>query len=411
MTLINVAYFLVASATGITFRNVVGLGDSLLDDQAGARSPVVAEHIADFLQADFANFALSGSTSSSLLSQGQHTSAAAQFGAGDLAVIWIGGNDFFQNALSVAIGNFAFLNTLQNNVTTAVSTLRNAGMEVVLLNLPDMSRVPAVQNAGIGLTNFRTASQQWRTRLDQVASNQGASVVDVFSLFDAINTDPTDFALLGRVPTLSPTYGCQVCVFADQIHPSAVAQGFVANAAAGLLEQVYDPQGTMPLARLSIVTLASYLGILAGDFDENGMYAIQDIDLLVHQIAMGSHPAQYDLTGDGLVNGLDLDTWRAVAGAANLPTGNSYLVGDANLDGVVDGSDFSLWNAAKFTATTRWSEGDFNADGVVDGSDFNLWNAHKFQASDMDRSIIPEPMGWSACILVAAWIRHRNGKS
>lgn len=35
----------------------------------------------------------------------------------------------------------------------------------------------------------------------------------------------------------------------------------------------------------------------------------------------------------------DRDVWLAVAGAEILPSGNAYLVGDANLDGTVDGLD------------------------------------------------------------------------
>ena len=40
--------------------------------------------------------------------------------------------------------------------------------------------------------------------------------------------------------------------------------------------------------------------------------------------------------------------WPALA---NLASGNSYLMGDANLDGVVDVSDFNAWNSNKFTST------------------------------------------------------------
>ena len=32
----------------------------------------------------------------------------------------------------------------------------------------------------------------------------------------------------------------------------------------------------------------------------------------------------------------------------NLPSGNPYLLGDANLDGTVDGQDFLIWNSNKF---------------------------------------------------------------
>ncbi|HEY6564226.1 MAG TPA: GDSL-type esterase/lipase family protein, partial [Pirellulaceae bacterium] len=265
-------------ANGIHFDHVVALGDSLFDDTAGTRSPVAAEHLARVLGAPLTNLAQSGASSSTLLSQGQHTSAAAQFGTGDLALVWIGGNDFFQNSLPITFGSFGFLNTLQSNVNTAVTTLRSAGMEVVLFNLLDMSRVPLVQNAGIGAANFRAASLQWRTRLQNLATAQGASVVDVFTLFDELVADPTDFSILGHDPVLGPDYACTYCVFADTIHPSSLSQGFVSNTAITLLNQVYDPMGAMPLNQLTHVELARLVGLLPGDFNTDGSYGIADID-------------------------------------------------------------------------------------------------------------------------------------
>jgi hypothetical protein len=49
------------------------------------------------------------------------------------------------------------------------------------------------------------------------------------------------------------------------------------------------------------------------------------------------------------------------------------LMGDANLDGKVNGSDFTLM-AASFndSVTNGWDEGDFNYSGTVNGDDFVL---------------------------------------
>ncbi len=46
--------------------------------------------------------------------------------------------------------------------------------------------------------------------------------------------------------------------------------------------------------------------------------------------------------------------------------------GDANLDGRVDGSDYTLIDHASGTSLTGWINGDFNFDGKVDGSDYTL---------------------------------------
>ena len=77
----------------------------------------------------------------------------------------------------------------------------------------------------------------------------------------------------------------------------------------------------------------------------------------------------------------DLAQWLSLAGAENLGPGASYLSGDANLDGSVNGADFQAWNSHKFTSTAAWCSGDFTADGVVDGFDFLIWNANKSQTA------------------------------
>jgi hypothetical protein len=127
-----------------------------------------------------------------------------------------------------------------------------------------------------------------------------------------------------------------------------------------------------------------------GDFDGNGALELTDIDQLVNAVAGQSTDLQFDLDGNGTLDLSDVDAWRSLAGQANLPSMQAYLVGDSNLDGVVDISDFNNWNGNKFTTVAAWSAGDFNADGVVDISDFNVWNTSKFQSAD-GASVVPEP--------------------
>ncbi len=125
---------------------------------------------------------------------------------------------------------------------------------------------------------------------------------------------------------------------------------------------------------------------LDGDFNDDGIYDDTDIDMLTTAISSGGSVSVFDLSGDGQLSIDDVDQWLAEAGNANLGPGVAYLPADANLDGIVDGVDFMIWNSHKFTPHTNWSGGDFNADGVVDGLDFTIWNAHKFtSASAMPR--------------------------
>jgi autotransporter-associated beta strand protein len=59
-------------------------------------------------------------------------------------------------------------------------------------------------------------------------------------------------------------------------------------------------------------------------------------------------------------------------------------VGDGNLDGKIDGSDYSLIDNGYLNHLTGWFNGDFNYDGIVDGSDYTLIdNAYNTQASTL----------------------------
>ena len=140
---------------------------------------------------------------------------------------------------------------------------------------------------------------------------------------------------------------------------------------------------------------------ISGDFDGDGDYACADVDSLVTAIVAGTNDGLFDLTGDAQVDNDDLIAWLAEAGAAELASGNSYLLGDANLDGSVNGGDFLAWNANKFSADHGYCGGDFNADGTVNGGDFLIWNANKFTTAD---ALVPEPAAWSMCLLALSLV-------
>jgi hypothetical protein len=122
---------------------------------------------------------------------------------------------------------------------------------------------------------------------------------------------------------------------------------------------------------------------ISPDFNLDGIIDGNDIDLLQANVVHGpSAPTLFDLSGDGVVDTADRDQWLIEAGAANLPSNRPYPLGDANLDGVVDISDFNIWNENKFSFVSHWTSGDFSADGAIDTSDFSIWNEHKFLTAD-----------------------------
>ena len=146
---------------------------------------------------------------------------------------------------------------------------------------------------------------------------------------------------------------------------------------------------------------------VSGDFDGNLGLDCEDVNALVAAIAAGDMLVEFDLNGDAAVDVDDLNQWLADAGELNI--GAAYLPGDANLDGVVDVSDFGIWNNHKFTDSEGWCQGDFNADGVTDVSDFGIWNSHKFSQSGI--AMVPEPEGMALSgfgLILLAGIRRRK---
>lgn len=317
------------------FNNVVSLGDSLFDDNLGNRSPVAAEHVARQMGVPWTNYARSGATSDAMLAKGQHTMAASNFGAGDLALLWVGGNDFFyQASLPIALwGSWQpELHSALGNVETALSTLRGAGMEVVLFNLPDMSHVPIVDLAATNILGRRDRwldayadlSAEWAAQLQELGAEYGAPLVDVYGMFNERLADPDAFSILGRPVNLGPDFGGQFDIFADPIHPSAYIQGLIANEAISVINGAFDPQGAMPIAQLTTDELAELVGL--GDGGSGGIG-----DLLTWEFNFGSTidisigvNLPGDRNGDGRVTGADFLLWQRLHGhggasAANVP--------------------------------------------------------------------------------------------
>jgi autotransporter-associated beta strand protein len=144
--------------------------------------------------------------------------------------------------------------------------------------------------------------------------------------------------------------------------------------------------------------------------------------------ADGSH-----LTTLGVI--LNGTTYSTAAGSLGMfdgtyPAATDVLVkytyfGDANLDGAVDGSDYTLIDAGFHNKTlTGWMNGDFNYDGVVDGSDYTLIdNAFNTQRASLGSNplailagstaqvaAVPEPAsaGWIAMGTLGLLLRRRR---
>jgi fibronectin-binding autotransporter adhesin len=120
------------------------------------------------------------------------------------------------------------------------------------------------------------------------------------------------------------------------------------------------------------------------------------------------------------------NTMDAQSGLTNTDILVKYTYyGDANLDGQVDGSDYSLIDNGYLNHLTGWYNGDFNYDGVVDGSDYTLIdNAFNSQGVSLASAVataqlagsgpsaVPEPAALSLIgVASLAVLLGRRGRS
>ena len=66
------------------------------------------------------------------------------------------------------------------------------------------------------------------------------------------------------------------------------------------------------------------------------------------------------------------------------------IPGDSNLDGFVDGADYTIWADHFLVTGQNWETGDLNGDGIVDGADYTIWADH-FAPAQLSLSAVPEP--------------------
>jgi hypothetical protein len=60
------------------------------------------------------------------------------------------------------------------------------------------------------------------------------------------------------------------------------------------------------------------------------------------------------------------------------------VLGDANLDGIVNTEDFTLFSHNLGQSGMMWDDGDFNYDGTVNSEDFTLLSENLGQSAQID---------------------------
>jgi hypothetical protein len=190
----------------------------------------------------------------------------------------------------------------------------------------------------------------------------------------------------------------------------------------------YGSTGQINLAQVTNQVKSGYAG---GTWTGNGITSSWAASDTTHLTALGVILNSEDGTtyGSAIYSTFDNQTVYA----SDILVGLTYY-GDANLDGQVDGSDYTLIDNGFNNHLTGWYNGDFNYDGVVDGSDYTLIdNSYNTQGGNLgggfnsggggffiassteqiagETSAVPEPSALTLIGAAALGMLHRRRKS
>lgn len=141
-----------------------------------------------------------------------------------------------------------------------------------------------------------------------------------------------------------------------------------------------------------------------GDLDLDGDIDADDIDLLAAND--GSGDPFYDLNSDGVV--------EFSFGTSGLASDSDFLVrsilgteyGDANLDGVINATDFSTLSGS-FGQLGGWALGDFDGSSAIDATDFSILTGGFNFGVGTGSLPVPEAPTAGVIVIAAAFARSR----
>ncbi len=285
-------------------------------------------------------------------------------------------------------------------------------------------------NLGVNL-GTRPVTIEGGTGIDtlNVIGTTGNDTITANATTLTVNSTPVSFSNIA-VLKIDPLGGT------DSLTISSGSVEIPANTSGGLLVRQFSNLTIAGGAKLMIDPAASTtsrtLLVTAGlSIDPAGKLDLTGNDLLVHN-GIFSTISQRVTSGfaSGLWTGPGIDSSSAnadprhltVLGAIVNNTGSTATVrasfdgqtavytdvlvkytyyGDANLDGTVDGSDYTKIDAGFGTPLTGWLNGDFNYDTKIDGSDYTLIdNAFNTQGVTMASQIAAVASAGSALAAV-----------
>jgi hypothetical protein len=124
-----------------------------------------------------------------------------------------------------------------------------------------------------------------------------------------------------------------------------------------------------------------YLHFVANARGKNGAFGssvtVGPVDFTVRQVSLlpNSTPLPFTQVGNMLtinMSGVAADPVSTIVELSATPP----LLGDYNLDDVVDAADYVVWRNALGTSVPRFSSADGDGDGLVDPADHGIWRSH-----------------------------------
>lgn len=273
---------------------------------------------------------------------------------------------------------------------------------------PEGAILPAVALGGIPSPPWvqNSSSSRWIGPANDQAGNAPSGEYSYELTFDLTGLDPTSVVISGLWSVDNDDQGLGILLNGETTGNNQVGgfpqlSRFDLSTEAGhefnselntLTFPVFNaPPDNNPIG-LRVEGLVAYafpLGNgLLGDFNDDNILNEIDIDALMNEVADGTNDELFDLNDDGFVNDADRDAWLAEAGPANGFAG-AFLLGDSNLDGIVDAVDLNALALTWNSDNKNWTEGNFTGAGsnVTDLNSLALnWNQ-----SVANAIAVPEP--------------------
>ena len=188
------------------------------------------------------SYAIAGSTSQNTGLQISAYELLVLLGQEDRATLIhyeIGGNDILNNAGTLAanpVGTSpsadAIIDNLIANVTSDLTGLSatHPGVRFVVWTIPDITVTPeyCCNLTDAEVANIRQHIERANVFLKGLSSYASVAVLDLYALSQAIVANPP--VIFGHQLLPPPAYGDFGDLFADAIHPTAVANALIANA-------------------------------------------------------------------------------------------------------------------------------------------------------------------------------------